>query len=244
MTAEVPVEPEPLAVPSRPVRMVIVGDSTAEAFGTGLVRWAAAEPEWAQVEVLAVPGCGLVRGGEILHQGTWTERPEGCTNYFYDAVLGELESLSPDVVALATSSWDVLDRRWPDSPPDADPDIAASEDRVSADFTELSRRFLDAGTSQVVWLEMPTSDVDWAPDVIAQEDPRRHAVLHRAMASAASSLPGRISVLDFDGWFAEQGLDVDREVRPDGVHPTPESAEVIARDFLGEQLVRIALGLV
>src|SRR5690606_35090581 len=86
--ASVPVTPAPTAAPStvplstvppstvpatttepplpdlaRPVRIVVAGDSTARATGTGLIEWAAAHPELAQVEVVGVPGCGFLTGG-------------------------------------------------------------------------------------------------------------------------------------------------------------------------------------
>ncbi|MEY4339244.1 MAG: hypothetical protein RLZ14_1094, partial [Actinomycetota bacterium] len=50
-------------VPPRPVRIVVVGDSTAEATGAGLVAWAAANPTMAQVELVTGAGCGLVLVG-------------------------------------------------------------------------------------------------------------------------------------------------------------------------------------
>ncbi len=56
--------PAPLPALARPVRIVVIGDSTAKAFGTGLVNWAAEHPELAQVEVVAAPGCGFLVGGE------------------------------------------------------------------------------------------------------------------------------------------------------------------------------------
>ena len=50
-------------VPPRPIRIVVVGDSTAEATGAGVVAWAAAHHEMAQVELVTGAGCGLFLGG-------------------------------------------------------------------------------------------------------------------------------------------------------------------------------------
>ena len=50
-------------------------------------------------------------------------------------------------------------------------------------------------------------------------------------------------VVDLPTWLATQGLDVDQAARPDGVHWSPEASTRIARDYLGEQLVRSALGI-
>ena len=62
-------EPAPTTLPpipelSRPVRIIVAGDSTAVATGNGLLAWAAANPQLAQVEIVAELGCGFVRGGE------------------------------------------------------------------------------------------------------------------------------------------------------------------------------------
>jgi hypothetical protein len=61
------------------------------------------------------------------------------------------------------------------------------------------------------------------------------------MDRVAADLPGRVTVVDLPAWLDEQGLTLDRAARPDGVHWSTEAAARIARDFLGEQLVRAAL---
>jgi len=48
---------------SRPVRVIVAGDSTARATAAGLLAWAAEHPNLAQVEVVGAPGCGFLRGG-------------------------------------------------------------------------------------------------------------------------------------------------------------------------------------
>ena len=44
----------------------MVGDSTAEALGVGLAGWAGAHPTLADVRLAVSPGCGFVRGGEVV----------------------------------------------------------------------------------------------------------------------------------------------------------------------------------
>ena len=44
-------------------------------------------------------------------------------------------------------------------------------------------------------------------------------------------------------WHTAAGLDTDKEIRPDGVHWTPDVSRSISEDYLGEQIVRAALGL-
>jgi hypothetical protein len=49
-------------------------------------------------------------------------------------------------------------------------------------------------------------------------------------------------VVDLAGWLDQAGLTDDRDIRPDGVHFDPDAAHTVAAQFLGERLVRIALG--
>ena len=52
-----------------------------------------------------------------------------------------------------------------------------------------------------------------------------------------------VEVVALDQWLRELGLDLSEDVRPDGVHPTPEAATDVSERYLGERLVRIALGV-
>jgi peptidoglycan/LPS O-acetylase OafA/YrhL len=231
-------EPAPL-VPSRPVRIVVAGDSTAEATGIGLVQWAAANPALAQVGMAAEPGCGFVRGGEQLVLD-WIPVPERCDDWLDEELLATVTATQPDVVMLMTTSWDVLDRRWTETGSTAlGPLDAPFADRLTADFDSISERLLDAGAAGVVWVRQPVPDVYWSPETQVQEDPARHAALYAAM-DAAAGRPG-VHVVDLPTWLASTGLDLDQEARPDGVHWSPEASARIATDFLGDELVRLAL---
>ena len=48
--------------------------------------------------------------------------------------------------------------------------------------------------------------------------------------------------MSIEGSLADVGLADDRDARPDGVHVTPEVAHRVASEYLGEALVRVALG--
>ena len=63
------------------------------------------------------------------------------------------------------------------------------------------------------------------------------------MDEIAASHPGDVYVVDLLEYFDEVGYTDDVDLRPDGVHVTPEAAETIAADFLGEQMIRAALDL-
>ena len=231
----------PLPVLARPVRIVVAGDSTAEATGAGLAQWAVERPDLAQVTIDAEKGCGFVRGGEIFVQD-WVGIDARCERWVDHGLVDHVAKLTPDVVMLMTTSWDVLDRRWqPDeqlSP--LDPPFA---DRIRADFTAITDELLAAGAGHVVWVRELVPNVFWWSSGQSQEDPARHQVLYGVMDDLAASHPGTVSVVDLPTWIAEQGLTDDHDARPDGVHWSTEVAGRIAREFLGDRLVRAALGM-
>jgi peptidoglycan/LPS O-acetylase OafA/YrhL len=242
-TASVPTSAAPTTtvplVPSRPVRIVVAGDSTAEATGLGLVQWAAANPALAQVGMAAEPGCGFVRGGEQLVLD-WIPVPARCDDWLDEELLATVTAAQPDLVMLMTTSWDVLDRRWPET---GDAVLGPLDEpfatRLTVDFDTVAERLLAAGAAGVVWVRQPVPDVFWSPETQVQEDPARHAALYAAM-DASAERPG-VQVVDLPTWLAGTGLDLDQQARPDGVHWSPEASARIATEFLGAELIRLAL---
>lgn len=237
--ASVP-EPVPLPELARPVRVLVTGDSTAKAFGTGLVNWAAAHPELAQVEVVGAPGCGFLTGGE-RRTGDSIEPIEGCDRWLERFVYPEVERLRPDVVVAMVTSWDLVDRRW-EGDELLTPFDDEFTDRLDADYRSLVASLEAAGAARVAFVRHPIPDPYWLPRVDAQEDPARHQVIYDLYDRLAAD-DDRVDVVALDQWLRDVGLDGSEEVRPDGVHPTPEAATDVSERYLGDQLVRIALGV-
>lgn len=239
-TVPVPAEVEPLPELARPVRILVTGDSTAKAFGTGLVNWAAANPELAQVDVVGAPGCGFLTGGE-RRTGDSIEPIAGCDRWLERFVYPEVERLRPDVVVAMVTSWDLVDRRWAG---DAlltpfDDEFA---DRLEADYRTLTGALEAAGAGRVALVRHPIPDPYWLPRVDAQEDPARHQVIYDLYDRLAAA-DALVEVVALDEWLRDLGLDRSEDMRPDGVHPTPEAATDVSDRYLGERLVRIALGV-
>ncbi len=57
----------------------------------------------------------------------------------------------------------------------------------------------------------------------------------------AADQPDQVGVVDLAAWFSAAQLDDDHDVRPDGVHFESDAAVMIAEQFLGERLIRIAV---
>jgi hypothetical protein len=221
------------------MRVVVAGDSTAEATGFGLAQWAGERPDLAQVSLVVEEGCGFLRGGDQLID-RWVPVPQRCDDWLTSELPAKVSELRPDVVMLMTTSWDVLDRRW-DGGPDESPLDPGYAERIRTDFATITTALLDAGATEVVWVREPIPNVFWWSSGQAQEDPDRHAVLYAAMDEIAAANPGHVTVIDLPAWVGANGMADDHDARPDGVHWSPEAAARIAREFLGEQLVRAAL---
>ena len=227
---------------ARPVRMIVAGDSTGEAYGSGVVAWAAASPDVAQAELNVERGCGFLRGGDYRLDDDWFEVRGDCDRWLETGLTDRVAEATPDVVLMVTTSWDVLDHRWDDGDGFATDSVEMRE-RLRTDFGAITDAVLAAGAGSVVWVEAPVPNPLWFSRGTAQEQPARHAVLHEVMQELAAERPGDVYVTDLIEYFDEAGITTDVDTRPDGVHVTPEAAQSIAENFLGEQMLRAALDL-
>ena len=222
------------------MRIIVAGDSTAVATGGGLVAWAAANPDLAQVEIVAELGCGFVRGGEMMVL-EWTPVGDRCDEWLDETLPARVEALAPDVVMLMTTSWDVLDRRWPETG-EVVPTDPAYRERIVRDVADVSNRLGAAGSRQ--------------GRVGARADPER--VLVGLRAGTGGSGAARRD-LRRDGRRRRVERRTRRGRRPPGLAPragprrrpggTSRRRALVSRrrrlriadEFLGEQLIRAAL---
>ena len=226
-------------VPPRPVRILVMGDSTAEATGNGLVQWAVAHPKMAKVKIFAGFGCGLSSGGYLVLGKNEHNVDFYCLRYIHD-ITRTAATEKPDVVMLITTTWDVENRRLVRGGPvltTADPALKAS---ISRSFAALTDSLLATGVSRVVWIKEPPPVVSLLGPGDPQGQATRHQVLYDIMDGIASSRPA-VRTVDLAGWVKSQRLDADRKARPDASHWTPAVSLRIATDYLGPALVRAAL---
>jgi lysophospholipase L1-like esterase len=226
---------------TRPVRIVLTGDSTAEALGAGVITWAAANPALAQVEVATAPGCGLLSGGE-RRRGDGVESDSACEGWVESELVPVVERTDPDVVAVMVTTWDVIGRRWTTDELLA-PFDAEYRQRLELAYTALVDDLTAAGVPRVVFVRQPVPDVWWLPIVQEEDEPERHAVIYETYEQLTATHPETVRVVDLAGWFHDQGYDRDRLIRPDGVHLDPLAAQRVMSDFLGDRLIRGALGM-
>jgi hypothetical protein len=233
-----PTAPPTSLVPARPVRILVVGDSTAEATATGLLAWAEAHPELATVSLSVERGCGFLPGGDMWVDDRWQPLPAKCERWLGDELPATVDAVQPDVAMLMTTSWDVLDRRWPDS--DArTPADQGYRDRLLFAMQGVTDGLLAHGVADVVWIKHPIAYPLWLTDT-TQSEPDRHVPLYAGMEQLAAASPA-VSVLDLAGWVDEHGWADDHDARPDGIHWSPEASTELATEFLGPALVDVAL---
>jgi peptidoglycan/LPS O-acetylase OafA/YrhL len=225
------------ALPSRPVRVVVAGDSTAESLGVGLSMWSTSTYPLATVAVATSPGCGFLRGGVVASDGDVPFR-ERCDDVLDDGLPATLAAARPDVVLLMVTERDLLDRTWSDDEGAIGPDDPRFRARLVADYTTISDAIHATG-AVAVWTRAPDVQPYWRHRDTPFIDPARRAVVDEVMDEVAAA--NGATVLDLRGWLPD-ALATDHEARPDGVHWTPEAAATVARAWLGPQLVRIALG--
>jgi peptidoglycan/LPS O-acetylase OafA/YrhL len=230
--------PPTTVVLTRPVRILVVGDSTAEATARGLLAWAESHPDLATVSLSVERGCGFLPGGDMRVDDGWQPVPERCDRWLAEELPATVAAVQPDVAMLMTTSWDVLDRRWPDT--DArSPADQGYRDRLRFAMQAVTDGLVTGGVGDVVWIEHPIAYPLWLRDT-TQSEPDRHVPLYEGMHAMADASPA-VSVLDLDGWIEQRGWAEDRDVRPDGIHWSPEASTELATEFLGPALVEVAL---
>jgi peptidoglycan/LPS O-acetylase OafA/YrhL/lysophospholipase L1-like esterase len=219
--------------PVRPVRILVVGDSTAFAMGRGLATWAVAHPDHAEVDVLWAQGLGFVLDGRIttFDGASFVARSAEVVRTELPALI---ERLRPDVVVMMSTVDDVADREWtPAEGPLAptDPRFGA---RLRSQYRAATRIALDAGAPRVVWVVAPIPANEFSTaDLNVRES---HLAVHAAIREVAASVPGA-SVAEMDEWLTATGHATDDEWRPDGTHLSEQAALRLAEEWFGPWLV-------
>ena len=224
---------------SRPVRILVVGDSIAEATGHGLVAWAAANPTIAQVSLAVSPGCGFVRGGTVVTDGKVPFKKD-CDELLDQALPKDLAELHPDVVVMLVWARDQAPRRWSTSEGELTPHDDAFLMRLTHDYDAITREIVTTSDARVVWIRPPKGDSWWLNLDSPFSDESAHEIVEGVMHRVAEANPRRVEVLDLRTWMESDGIALDHAARPDGLHFTIEAATDVATRWLGSQLVLAA----
>lgn len=226
--------------PRRP-RLLVVGDSTAGATGTGLQEAAAADGV-ADVWVYDVAGCAALRYDVAMVRPGYEFRTE-CVDVFADAV--ELAAdIDPDAVLVFLGSAQLMDARYPG--------LDDFRSILDGEVTDRYRSAVVAGVTRlgelgvpVLWADVPVPE--WDLDAFGQllggplpgsgeavtNDPARTRRLNDLDREAMVGVSHAV-VWPYAAALAGPDGVIDPGVRSDGLHVDPAEARRLARDvFLG-----------
>jgi peptidoglycan/LPS O-acetylase OafA/YrhL len=238
--ADVPIggDAAPARAPTEPARILVVGDSTAEATGGGLLRWAHERPEIAEVRLVVSPGCGFVRGGVVVgDEATDVPFASVCDENLDVHLPNALREWRPHVVMLMSTLRDTDLRRWDAAvlgPLDRD-----FQRRLRADYRAITEQVVSAGAI-AAWIRPPTGDPFWSGDPGRFGDTPERRSIDEFLHALAFVPDDRVVLVDLRSWSEVDGIALDHDARPDGLHWTPDAATDVSRRWLGPALVSAA----
>jgi peptidoglycan/LPS O-acetylase OafA/YrhL len=215
-------------LPPEPLRVTVVGDSTADALGKGLADWGAATGR-AQVSMRTINGCGLIRQGSIRFgpRNQELDVPEGCADWA-TRWPEQLAADQADTVFLTVGPWEWIPRRWEGSGGWVRPTDPAYQQMLERELIAATD-VLTGGGRRVVWVTGAPIDPGWGdtgsanPDPSADDTQRRitNDILRRVVAER----PG-VTLVDLAAWVeGNPQIATDQNLRPDGVHWSRPAAE-------------------
>jgi hypothetical protein len=225
--------PPALSASEPPGRVLVVGDSVAKLTGEGLAD--VSEEHRLAVTNGGTPGCGFVRGGEVLTQGGWMRVDPACQAWAerWTYLVGVND---PEVVVLLVGFWDVFDRRIGGTilefgSPEAD---AYTKRELNAALDALTSR-----GANVVLLTTPYFAP--APDgaSLTARDKERVDHMNELFREVASESAGMVEVRDLNRLLTPGGYrhSIDGvDMRGDGIHLTDAGKEYVA-DWLAPLVV-------
>jgi peptidoglycan/LPS O-acetylase OafA/YrhL len=228
-----PVTPTPAASTSatltRPVRLMIIGDSVAETVGRGLERWGARTGE-AVVRNSGVGWCAIGRGGVAYLFGSRPREQTACSRWSRWG----FEEIRPDVVVVLSTVWETYPRelpQWGDAHRIGEP----TYDRwLISEYAALTQ-YVSSFGARVIWLTAPCTQS--RPEVAVALD-RLNVMINWLPYITA---PGELEVVDLHdhvcpgGEFAAD-LGGVQGARPDGLHFSDPGSDWLAT-WLGPRLV-------
>ena len=222
------------------VRGVLIGDSVAFTLGVGFEQ---VEPPTLQIKNAGVLGCGVIRGDAYIGNA-WQPDASKCENW-RQTWPDIIRSQQAQIVVAFFGAWDMYDRRvngqvmrW--GTPELDRYLTGQLDGAIGGLTSAGVR--------VVLLTAPYYE---PPDLAARAD-RSQSLFEKPrvdhwndlLRSVAQAHSDSVSVVDLHAYLDPNGDAVNSiagvdGIRYDGIHFTPQGADVVAR-WLSPRIVRTA----
>ncbi len=218
---------------TRPLSILVAGDSVARDIGEGLAAWARLDGTVDVVNV-AAKGCGIARGAWVKD-----ERSRRVCDQWPDRFRNLFKRLDPDVIVVGNTSWDLKDRKisaWQSPRSIGDPDF----DRwLIEEYRAALEVFFEAAET-VVWLNSPC--VHW-PRAMAKEFRQRRQRMNRYILPQVQEKygSGKMKIIDLSAAICPNdefaaSLHGIQRFRPDGRHFSDEG-KIWIGNWLGPLLL-------
>ena len=234
--------PGPVVPQVRSPRIVVVGDSTAAANGAGLLEWGA---DTGRLEVTTVsgPGCSTYTGTRFRVREGYTFTPKGCDRLFATAV-DQTRQVDADAIVVFIGSSQLADWEFPGLQGWRHLGEAAVDEEYASRLREAAATLASAGVP-VLWADVPRPEWDLdefgallggavpGSGPISLNDPARSARLAELDAAGLRTAP-LVARWPYAAMVTQ--LEATREVRPDGLHVSPEGMAALAESGVFEAL--------
>ncbi len=223
--------------PSRPVRVLVVGDSTSLPVGEGVAAFARAHPGYAQVRVQWCQGCSFAPDATMMSLNV-PGLEQLSRERMIDQLPAILDETRPDVVLLMVTLADAADRQWSPEEGRLSPFDPRFQERMTEAYAAMVTNALAKGVPHVVLVLPPEpTTMFYEPEM---NEAGRFAAHRDIIRAAAARFDERVTLLDLHHWLSASGHVGKREWRDDGVHLTDGGGVILAEQFLGPWLVQLA----
>jgi peptidoglycan/LPS O-acetylase OafA/YrhL len=219
----------------------LVGDSVGFSLGSNFQQ---ASVPGMTLDTDAIIGCGVARAANVV-DGETQPLDTNCLNW-PDLWRVDVAKVKPDISLMAVGAWEIYDKKV--------------DGQVLRVGTASYAQYLDGELQTAYNILAPTSgriamfnvpcyhQRDTGTGGAGAEirnDPARGAWLNQVFSQFVAAHAAKMSMIDLRDYVCPGGRYVDRmdgvQVRDDGVHFTPDGADVIWR-WLGPQLRKLASG--
>jgi len=232
-----PLTPKPMRMPSRPLRVLVVGDSTAVFLDPPLNAWGTDHKVWGAANYARI-GCGLGRGGERRNNYGTEWLPPECNTWGseWPAVLRQTK---PDIVIVADGFWDAADRKILGDDQWRAPGDPVYDEYLRKEFGAVVDVLTSSG-AVVAWLDNPPIEMGskLVPGFIdySVTEPGRIERMNDILHDVAATRPSMRLIPYRSFYEAWPGGVLDRALRPDGLHVDAKGGAVVT-NWLGPEVL-------
>jgi peptidoglycan/LPS O-acetylase OafA/YrhL len=218
--------------PDRPLRVLVTGDSTGRVMANALIAYQNAHPTSLQVLDLSMVACPITPTDRIRNYSGEEGQNVTLCGGWQKTFAPQVAAFKPDVAVVFLSVMEATDQRTVDGNWDNLLDPSYRQYQLSA-YDKFVKVLSSTGAA-VEWADAPyftfRQDLPWVSD-----DPARIDELNAMYRQLAATHPN-VHLLSYAAHLNEPGRYDDPNVRPDGVHMTPQAADRLAQTWLLPQL--------